>query len=153
MAGQSRTSVRYSNSPVSKKIKMGGTTVLSRALVKPGATNLTPKIHVKRGDMVMLISGPKKKDPKRDAKVTKRLDERNAYKGTTGKVTAVFPEQGKILVEGVNMLSTVIKPKMGAGKSTLVRQEAPIFASKVMLYSAQSKKPVRAEFRKREGLE
>jgi len=153
MAGQSRTDVRFSNKPVSKKVKMGGTTVLSRALVKPSATNHTPKIHVKRGDMVMLMSGPKKKDPKRAAAVTKRLDERNAYKGTTGKVVAVFPEQGKVLVEGVNMLSTVIKPKMGAGKATLTRKEAPIFASKVMLYSTQSKKPVRAEFRKREGLE
>lgn len=153
MAGQTRTNVRFSNSPLSKKIKMGGTTVLSRALVKPGATNLTPKIHVKRGDMVMLMSGPKKNDPKRSADVKKRMDARNAYKGTTGKVIAVFPEQGKVVVEGVNMVANAVKPKMGVGKSGLVRQEAPIFSSKVMLYSATSKKPVRAEFRKREGLE
>lgn len=153
MAGQSRKPVRYSKSPIAKKVKMGGTTVLSEALVKPGVSNRTPKIHVKRGDMVMLVSGPKKQDPKRSAELKKRLDERNAYKGTTGKVLAVYPKLGKIVVEGVNIITRASKAKMGMGKSGLIKKESPIFASKVMLYSAQSKKPVRAEFRKREGLE
>ncbi|HEY9787340.1 MAG TPA: 50S ribosomal protein L24 [Candidatus Obscuribacterales bacterium] len=153
MAGQSRKPTRYSKSPIAKKVKMGGTVVLSEALVNKKASNTVPKIHVKRGDMVMLISGPKKNDPKRSPQLKKRLDAKNAYKGTTGKVIAVFPKEGKVIVEGVNLITRASKPRMGMGKTGLIKKEGPIYASKVMLYSTTSKKPVRAEFRKKEGLE
>lgn len=132
---------------------MGGTTVVSEALVKQGVSNRVPKVHVKRGDMVMLVSGPKKDDPKRSQELKKRLDERNAYKGTTGKVLAVYPKLGKVVVEGVNIITRATRSRMGAGKSGLIKKESPVYASKVMLYSPTSKKPVRAEFRKKEGLE
>ena len=38
-------------------------------------------------------------------------------------------------------------------KGGLVKEESPIFASKVMLYSQKSKKPVRKEFRKKEDID
>lgn len=136
MAANQKSHVRRSNKPIAKKVKMGGTTVVSNALVKHGATNLTPKIHVKRGDLVMLISGSKE-----------------AGKGKTGKVLAVFPKTGKVLVEGINMITRATKARTAMHKGGLVKKEAPVHASKVMLYSTKSKKPVRAEFRKREEID
>jgi large subunit ribosomal protein L24 len=115
---------------------MGGRTVVSGALIKPGATNLIPKIHVKRGDLVMLMSGSKQ-----------------VGKGKTGKVLSVFPETGKIIVEGINIVTRATKAKTAMGKSGLIKQEAPIYASRVMLYSTKSKKAVRAEFRKKEEID
>lgn len=128
--------VRYTKAPVAKKVKMGGRTIVSGAFVKAKASNLVPKIHVKRGDLVMLVSGSKE-----------------VGKGRTGKVLAVFPETGKIIVEGINISTRATKPRTAMGKSGLIKQEAPIFASRVMLYSTKSKKPVRAEFRKKEEID
>ena len=47
-------------------------------------------LHVKTGDNVMIISG---KD-----------------KGKTGKVLAVSPKEGKVIIEGRNMVSKHVKP-------------------------------------------
>ncbi len=135
MAVQKKRNIRFSTSPIKKKVKMGGRTVVSEALVKQDASNLTPKIHVKRGDLVMVISGNKK------------------YKGKTGKVLQVFPALGKVTVEGINVITKAVRPRTQMGKSGLVQEEAPIFASKVMLYNPETKKPVRKEFRKKLGLE
>src|SRR5581483_923797 len=117
-----------------------GRRVVSEALVKHGVSNLVPKVHVKRGDMVILISGPKK-DGKYEADLKKRLDERNAYKGQIGKVLEVMPAEGKIKVEGVNMVTRGTKQKAFGGQSGLVRKEGAMFASRVMLYCSACKKP------------
>ncbi len=114
---------------------MGARTVISQALVKKGSTNLAPKIHVKRGDLVILTSGSKEMG-----------------RGKTGKVLKVLPQEGKIVVEGINMVTRAVRPKTALGKSGLVKEEGPIFASKVMLYSSKEKKGVRAEFRKKENI-
>ena len=131
MAPQVTKNIRYTKSPIKQKIKMGGRTVVSKALVKPGATNLVPKIHVKRGDHVILISGSKE-----------------VGVGKTGKVTAVFPKTGKIIVEGINFVTRATRQRQIGGKSGLIKKEAPIFASRVMLYNEKTKKGVRAEARK-----
>ena len=55
-----KKAVRYCKAPLSKKVKEGGYTVVSEALVKKSRTNLVPKVHVKRGDLVKVISGSKK---------------------------------------------------------------------------------------------
>ena len=146
--------VRLTKAPKKTKIKEHGRIVMSEALIKDGATNLVPKCHVKRGDMVMLMNGPKKQDKKRSAEETNKLAERNAFKGTIGKVTAVYPKEAKIIVEGVNMMANFIKPKQGQpGESGIIRKEAAIYASRVMLYSAEQKRPFRAEKRKELGLD
>ncbi len=49
--------LRFTKRAVSVKIKSGGIALVSEALVKKGVTNLVPKMHVKRGDLVMMISG------------------------------------------------------------------------------------------------
>jgi len=128
--------VRFSKAAISEKVKPGAIHVVSKALVKEKATNLVPKIHVKRGDLVILKSGSKE-----------------AGKGKTGKVTAVFPKEGKIIVEGINVITRATKARGPMTKSGLIKKEAPIYASRVMLYSSQTKKGVRAEFRKRENLD
>ncbi len=135
MSVQSKKTVNYSKKPISQKIKMGARTVVSQALVKKGVTNLVPKVHVKRGDLVIVVSGSKE-----------------LGRGKTGKVLKVLPKQGKVVVEGINMTTRAMKPRTATGKSGLVKEEAPIFASKVMLYSPKTKKGVRAEFRKKEDL-
>lgn len=153
MESKKSVHVRHTKAPKKTKIKEGGRIVVSEALVKKGATNLVPKIHVKRGDTVMLMNGPKKEDKKRSKEDTNSLAERNAFKGTIGKVIAVFPKEGKVLIEGVNMMSNFIAAKPGMrAESGIVRKEAPVFASRVMLYSADKKRPVRAEKRKELGL-
>jgi large subunit ribosomal protein L24 len=125
--------VRLTNSVLKTKVKFGNKVVVSRALVKPSATNLVPHMHVKRGDLVMVISG--------------------SDKGTIGKVVKAFPKEGKVVVEGVNVATRHVKAKNAYVKGGIIKEEAPIFASKVMLYSNEEKKPVRAEFRKKLGLQ
>jgi large subunit ribosomal protein L24 len=136
MAAQSTRRISYAKAPIAKKVKAGGHTVVSQALIKKGRTNLLPKMHVKRGDLVMLTCGSKE-----------------AGKGKTGKVLTVLPREGKIIVEGINVITRATKPRTAMGKSGLLKKEAPIFASRVMLYSSQSKKTVRKEARKKEGID
>lgn len=134
MASAAKLQTRYTKSPIAKKIKFGGRTVVSEALVKPGVSNLIPKLHVKRGDMVMLISGSEK-----------------TGKGKTGKVLNVFPAKGKIVVEGINMITRATKQKSVMGKSGLITKEGPIFASRVMLYCTACKKTTRIRHKQAEG--
>ena len=72
------------------------------------------KVHVKKGDMVYVLSG---KD-----------------NGKKGKVLDVDHIEGKVVVEGVNVVTKHVKPRPNKGfEGGLVHQEAPIYASKVML--------------------
>ena len=79
-------------------------------------------MHVKRGDIVKVISG---KD-----------------KGKEGKVIAV--EGGKVLVEGVNTVTKHTKASQANPKGGIVHQEAAIDASNVMLVCSKCKKATRA---------
>lgn len=72
------------------------------------------KLHVKKGDMVYVLSG---KDS-----------------GKKGKVLDVDHIEGKVIVEGVNVVTKHMKPRPNKGyQGGIVHQEAPIYASKVML--------------------
>ena len=124
---KSTRSVRKTNAPIKTKVKMGNKVVVSKALVKAGATNLIPKVHVKRGDLVMVISGTRTRTKKDGTKL-------EGDKGKIGKVLKVFPKLGKVVVEGVNVQTRHLKAKTAYGKSGIHSEEAPIFASKVMLY-------------------
>ena len=129
-----KTAIRRCKAPLAKKIHPGGITVVSEALVKKSATNLIPKIHVKRGDLVKVISGSRK------------------FRGQTGKVLKVFPKEGKVIVEGVNIRTRHVKQRQQLGNSGIIKEEYPIHASKVMLFDPESKKAVRKEFRKKLSL-
>ncbi|MFV0351518.1 MAG: 50S ribosomal protein L24 [Oscillospiraceae bacterium] len=83
------------------------------------------KIHVKTGDTVRVISG---KDAARKAE---------------GKVMAVSPKEGKVIVEGVNMVTKHVKPRNQNEQGGLVKAEAALYASKVMLVCPKCKEPTR----------
>jgi large subunit ribosomal protein L24 len=86
----------------------------------------THKLHVKKGDTVMVISG---KD-----------------KGKTGIVKRVFTAKGKVLVDGLNIIKKAVKPNPMVGqRGGIVEMERPIDASKVMLYSLKANKPTRIQ--------
>ena len=69
----------------------------------------TPKkIHVKKNDTVVVISG-------KDA-------------GKKGKVLVAMPSEGKIIVEGVAMATKHKKPRGMGQQGGIIHQEAPIFA-------------------------
>ena len=72
------------------------------------------KLHVKTGDNVMIISG---KD-----------------KGKKGKVLEVSPKEGKVIVEGINMVTKHVKPRKQGEPGGIIKTEGAIYASKVMLY-------------------
>ena len=69
-------------------------------------------MKIKKGDMVRIIAG---KDKDKD-----------------GKVMAVNKKDGKILVEGINMVTKHQKPSASNQNGGIVHQEAPIDASNVM---------------------
>ena len=72
-------------------------------------------MKIKKGDMVKVIAG-KDKDKE-------------------GKVIAVDKKDGRVLVEGVNMLTKHTKPSMANQNGGIVHQEGPIDASNVMFVS------------------
>ena len=69
-------------------------------------------IKIKKGDLVKVIAG-KDKDKE-------------------GKVIAVNQKPGKVIVEGVNMLTKHTKPSAQNQEGGIVRQEGPIDISNVM---------------------
>ncbi|KHO63420.1 MULTISPECIES: 50S ribosomal protein L24 [Thermoanaerobacter] len=81
------------------------------------------KLHVKKGDMVVVISG---KD-----------------KGKKGKVLQAFPKEGKVIVEGVNIVTKHRKSTSPQKPGGIIHQEAPIYSSKVMLYCENCGRGVR----------
>lgn len=71
------------------------------------------KMTVKSGDNVLVIAG---KD-----------------KGKTGKVSAVYADSNKVLVENVNIVSKHQKPKSQQDKGGIFKRPAPIEASNVLV--------------------
>jgi large subunit ribosomal protein L24 len=73
-----------------------------------------PKMHVKKGDTVIVISG---KDT-----------------GKKGKIIDVDAKNGRVYVDKVNVVSRHTKPTKGAPQGGIVKQEAALHSSNVMLY-------------------
>ena len=65
---------------------------------------MSQKLHVKTGDTVVVISG---KD-----------------KGKQGKVKAAMPKEGRVVVEGVNMIKRHTKPTQANPKGGIIEKEA-----------------------------
>ena len=83
------------------------------------------KLHVKSGDTVVVISG--------------------ADKGVRGKVIAASPEEGKVIVEGVHVVSKHTKARRQGETSQIVKTEGAIYASKVQLVCPHCDKGVRTK--------
>lgn len=80
-------------------------------------------LHVKTGDTVKVISG--------------------RSKGGKGKVVAVSPKEGKVIVEGVNMVSKHVKPKRQGESGGIVKTEGAMYACKVMVVCPKCGKATR----------
>ena len=64
-------------------------------------------------------------------------------KNKTGKVLEVLPSEGKVIVEGVGMVTKHTKPRKQGEVGGLVKKEAAIYASKVMHICPKCNKPNR----------
>jgi len=71
-------------------------------------------------------------------------------KGKEGKVLEVRPADEKIIVEGINMMSRHTKPSQNQSGG-IVRTEAPLNVSNVMLKDPKDGKPTRVGFKVEEG--
>ena len=87
-------------------------------------------MHIKKGDNVVVITG---KD-----------------KGKRGNVLKVFPDNGRIIVEGVNV-QTKHQKQTRKERSDIKHIEGPIDASNVMYYDSKSKSGSRIGYRMEEN--
>lgn len=85
------------------------------------------KLHVKKDDTVMVITG---KD-----------------KGKKGRIIAAYPRQNRVLIEGVNMVKKHAKPSQQNPQGGILTQEAAIHVSNVMLLDPKSGKPTRIGYK------
>jgi len=100
-------------------------------VAKPKVKFVPDSLHVKTGDTVYVISG---KD-----------------KGKTGKIVKVFPNKGKVIVEGINMVTKHMKPNALNPQGGVVTKPAAIFSSKVMLFDEKAGKPTRVGYKVVDG--
>ena len=83
---------------------------------------------VKKGDTVIVISGDNRKTEKEDG----------VKVNTIAKVIATSPEEGKVIVEGVNIVSKHQKARRQGETSSIVKVESAMYASKVQLVCTNS---------------
>lgn len=83
-------------------------------------------MKIRKGDIVKIISGNDK--------------------GKTGKVLAVFPHKGRVIIDGMNIKKKHSKPRSQGKKGELVRIPAPFSISRVMLICAKCGKPARVGY-------
>ena len=81
------------------------------------------KVHVKTGDTVVVLSG--------------------SEKGKKGKVMAVSPKEGKVIIEKVNLVSKHVKPRRMGEQGGIVEAEGAMYASKVAIVCPHCNKATR----------
>jgi len=91
------------------------------------------KFNIKKGDTVVVITG----------------DDKDLKKPRT--VLEVYPDDAKILVEGVNIITRHTKPSAQNTKGGLVKKEAPMHISNVMLWDAKKSEPTKVKRTRENG--
>lgn len=81
------------------------------------------KLHIKKGDTVVLIAGNDK--------------------GKKGRVLEIIRKTDRAIVEGVNMMKKHTKPNAESPQGGIIEKEAPVHISNLMLFDAKSGKPTR----------
>lgn len=69
-------------------------------------------------------------------------------KGRKGKVIDVFPKEGKVSVEGLNLKKKSVKPKKSGEKGQIVQAPAPVEASNVKIVCPKCGKAGRVGYKK-----
>ncbi|MFH0755953.1 MAG: 50S ribosomal protein L24 [Bacteroidota bacterium] len=82
------------------------------------------KVHIKKGDQVIVNSGE--------------------YKGQKGRVLTISREKNRAIVEGVNMVSKHTKPNATSPQGGITRQEAPVHISNLNLVDPSTGEATRA---------
>lgn len=81
------------------------------------------KVHVKKGDTVVVLSGREK--------------------GKNGKVLSVNPDKETIIVEKINFIKRHSRPTQKAPQGGIIEKEGPLRAAKVALFCSKCSKGVR----------
>src|ERR1700744_1305269 len=89
------------------------------------------KLKLKKGDLVQVIAGDSK--------------------GTQGKITEVIVAKNRAIVEGANMVSKHTKPNAANPNGGIIKQEAAIHVSNLMLVNAKTGKPTRVGRKKNDA--
>jgi large subunit ribosomal protein L24 len=84
-------------------------------------------MKIKKDDTVLIISGK--------------------YRGEKGKVLLVFPKDGKVLVEGVNLIKKHQRPKREGEKGQIIQIPAPFPVSNVKLVCPKCGKATRVGYK------
>ena len=84
---------------------------------------MNKQVHVKTGDTVIILNGKER--------------------GKKGKVMAVSPKEGKVIVEGRNMVSKHVKPKKMGDEGGIIKAEGAMYACKVQIVCPRCGKPTR----------
>jgi len=84
-------------------------------------------MKIKKNEQVLIISG---KD-----------------RGKKGKILDVFPKEGRIIVEGVNLRKKRVRPKKSGEKGQVVEIPSPIFSSNAMLVCPKCGKPAKTGYK------
>jgi large subunit ribosomal protein L24 len=91
-----------------------------------------PKFNIKKGDSVVVIAG----------------DDKDVKKPR--KVLEVYPDESRVLVEGVNIVSRHTKPSARNTRGGIIKKEAAIHISNVMLWDSKKGEPTKVK-RNRDG--
>ena len=90
------------------------------------------KMHIKKDDRVIVISGKYA----------------NMKEPSIGKVIAVSPKEGKVIVEGVHVVSKHVKPRRQGEAGGIIKTEGAMYACKVQVICNACKKPTRVGHKK-----
>lgn len=97
------------------------------------STRFKPKFNIKKGDTVVVIAG----------------DDKDLKKPRT--VLEVIIDKSKVVVEGVNIVTKHTKPSAQNTKGGIVKVEAPIHISNVMLWDAKKSAPTKVKRTRENG--
>lgn len=86
---------------------------------------MATKCSIKRNDIVIAVAGSE------------------AAARKTGKVLQVYPERGRVLVEGMRFVTKTVRKSQEHPQGSIILKEAPMAVSNVMLFCSQCKKGVR----------
>ena len=81
------------------------------------------KLHIKKGDTVIVISGE--------------------HKGQKGRVLEIISKKQRAIIEGVNLISKHTKPNAESPQGGIIKKEAPIHISNLLNVDPTSGKPTR----------
>lgn len=81
------------------------------------------RLHVRRGDLVMVVAGKER--------------------GRRGKVLRVLPGEGRVIVEKVNMIKKHQRPTQKLRQGGIIEREGPLALSNVLLLCGRCDRPVR----------